>query len=72
MASKCDAVSDPDRLEAIRAAARRRGLPYREISAATRLGLEDLVRDFFRLAGARDSLPALSAATGPGPAVSES
>ncbi len=58
VASKCDAVSDPSRLDSIRAAAARRGMPYREISAATRLGLEDLVRDFFRLAGARAALPA--------------
>ena len=62
VASKCDAVSDPARLESIRAAASRRGIPYREISAATRLGLEDLVRDFFRLAGAREAPPALAPA----------
>ncbi len=62
VASKCDAVSDPDRVASIRAAASRRGIPYREISAATRLGLEDLVRDFFRLAGAREPLPAPAAA----------
>ncbi len=72
VASKCDAVSDPDRLESIRAAARRRGLSYREISAATRLGLEDLVRDFFRLAGTRESIPAVSPVAGPHPAVPES
>ncbi|MEO8192058.1 MAG: GTPase ObgE [Acidobacteriota bacterium] len=62
VASKCDAISDPDRVASIRAAAARRGIPYREVSAATRLGLEDLVRDFFRLAGAREPLPAPVAA----------
>ncbi len=51
VASKCDAVSDPARLDSIREAARRRGLPYREASAATRRGTDELVGDFFRLAG---------------------
>ena len=50
-ASKCDAISDPARLESIRAAAERRGLPFLEISAATRRGLDELVGLFFRLAG---------------------
>ncbi len=71
VASKCDAVSDPERLESIRAAASRRGIPYREISAATRLGLEDLVRDFFRLGGPREAPPVLTPAE-PGSAVHES
>ena len=47
VASKCDAVSDPERLASIRAAAARRGLPYFEVSAATRTGLKPLVDHFF-------------------------
>ncbi|HKD11908.1 MAG TPA: GTPase ObgE [Thermoanaerobaculia bacterium] len=47
VASKCDAVSDPGRLASIREAARRRGLPFFEISAATRTGLKPLVDSFF-------------------------
>ena len=50
VASKCDAVSDPGRLESIRSAAARRGLPYFEISAVTGAGLGELVREFFRSA----------------------
>ena len=46
-ASKCDAVSDPERLASIRAAALRRGLPVLEISAATGAGLKDLVGFLF-------------------------
>src|SRR5215472_16971347 len=48
VASKCDAVSDPGRLASIREAARRRGLPFFEISAATRTGLKPLVDAFFQ------------------------
>jgi GTPase len=51
VASKCDAVSDPARLESIRRAAERRGLPYFEISAVTGAGLGGLVRYFFRAVG---------------------
>jgi hypothetical protein len=47
VASKVDAVSDPARLDSIRAAAERRGLPYFEISSATRKGLKPLVNFFF-------------------------
>ena len=47
VASKCDAVSDPERLASIRRAAARRGLPYFEVSAATRAGLKPLVDHFF-------------------------
>jgi GTPase len=47
VASKCDAVSDPARLESIRAAAEQRGLPFFEISAATHAGLPELVRHLF-------------------------
>ncbi len=47
VASKCDAVSDPARLESIRAAADRRGLPLFEISAATHAGLPQLVQHLF-------------------------
>jgi GTP-binding protein len=48
VASKCDAIDDPARLESIRRAAERRGLPAFEISAVTGAGLGDLVRYFFR------------------------
>jgi GTPase len=48
VASKTDAVSDPERLESIRVAAASRGLPFFEISAATRKGLDRLVRHFFQ------------------------
>ena len=48
VASKCDAVSEPERLSSIRAAAERRGLPYFEISAATHAGLPELVQHLFR------------------------
>jgi GTP-binding protein len=47
-ASKCDAVSDPSRLESIREAARRRGLPFFETSAATGAGVRQLVHYFFQ------------------------
>ncbi len=47
VASKADAVSDPARLESIREAAHRRGLPFFEISSATHRGLESLVNAFF-------------------------
>jgi GTP-binding protein len=47
-ASKCDAVSDPERIESIRKAALRRGLPFLEISAATGMGLKELVSLLFR------------------------
>ncbi|HJW14104.1 MAG TPA: GTPase ObgE [Thermoanaerobaculia bacterium] len=58
VASKCDAVSDPARLESIRRAADRRGLPYFEISAVTGAGLSGLVRYFFRaVAEARSGFP---------------
>jgi GTP-binding protein len=47
VASKCDAVSDPERLASIQSAAERRGLPYLEISAATGKGLKELVGHLF-------------------------
>jgi GTP-binding protein len=53
VASKCDAVSDPARLASIRAAALARGLPYFEISSATRKGLKPLVNYFFESLGKR-------------------
>ena len=53
-ASKCDAVSDPARLESIRQAALSRGLPFFEISAATGAGVRKLVQHFFRAVGNRD------------------
>jgi len=64
VASKVDAVSDPARLDSIREAARRRGLPFFEVSAATRRGTEELVAAFFRLAG-----PSPAPAEEPGPEV---
>jgi GTP-binding protein len=57
VASKCDAVSDPERLASIRAAATKRGLPYLEISAATHAGLPELVAHLFHEA---QSPPALA------------
>jgi GTP-binding protein len=48
VASKSDAVSDPERLESIRRAADVRGLPFFEVSAATRKGLDRLVHFFFQ------------------------
>lgn len=52
VASKTDAVSDPERLASIRRAGQLRGLPYFEVSAVTRAGLPELVHHFFRtLAG---------------------
>jgi GTPase len=48
VASKCDAVSESARLESIRGAAARRGLPFFGISAATGAGLAELIRYFFR------------------------
>jgi len=46
-ASKCDAVSDPERLASIRRAAEKRGLPYFEVSAVSGKGLKELVGFFF-------------------------
>src|ERR1700693_1799207 len=60
VATKCDAVSDPDRKESIRLAGERRGLPYFEISAVTGAGLKDLVHHFFRAVaeqGSRSQVP---------------
>jgi GTP-binding protein len=51
VASKCDAVSSPERLQSIRAAAQRRDLPYFEISAVTRKGLKPLTDYFFAAVG---------------------
>jgi len=47
VASKVDAVSDRERLESIRRAAEARGLPFFEVSAVTRKGLDRLVHYFF-------------------------
>ncbi len=52
VASKCDAVSDPARVESIRRAAGRRGLPFFEISAATHAGLPELVAHLFHAVAA--------------------
>jgi GTP-binding protein len=48
VASKMDAVSDPERPESIARAAAKRGLPYFEISAVTHRGLEALTHHFFQ------------------------
>ena len=47
VASKCDALSGPERRDSIRRAAQRRGLPCLEISAATGAGLRELVGFLF-------------------------
>jgi GTPase len=47
VASKMDAVSDPERPASIARAAAARGLPFFEISAVTHRGLEPLTRSFF-------------------------
>jgi GTP-binding protein len=47
VASKCDALSGPERRDSIRRAAERRSLPYLEISAATGAGLKELVGFLF-------------------------
>ena len=57
VASKTDAVSDPARLDSIRAAAGRRGLPFFEISAVTGAGLGDLIRYFFRAVAEAERQP---------------
>jgi len=57
VASKCDAISDPERLASIREAAQRRRLPFLEISAATHQGLGPLVHEMFRLAGRSETPP---------------
>lgn len=48
VASKMDAAN-PERLSSIRAAAKRRGLPFLEISAAARKGLKPLIDALFAL-----------------------
>ena len=55
VASKIDAAN-PERLASIESAARRRGLPFRAISAATRAGIPELVHALFELGKA----PAMS------------
>ncbi len=57
VASKMDAVSDPERPESIARAAAARGLPFFEVSAVTHRGLEPLTHHFFQ-AVARESVPA--------------
>src|SRR5215813_12741589 len=49
VASKIDAVSDPARVESIREAARRRGLPFLPVSAVTHSGLKELTDSFFQM-----------------------
>ena len=48
VASKCDAVSDPERLESIRRAADRRSLPFLAISSVTGAGIRQLVNTLFQ------------------------
>jgi GTP-binding protein len=64
VASKADAVSDPARLESIREAARRRGLPFFEISSATHKGLDKLVSALFR-ESSKFSVPGSKSESGP-------
>jgi GTP-binding protein len=63
VASKSDAVSDPARLEGIRDAASRRGLPFFEISAVTHAGLPALVGHLFLTVG---EAPSEAPSAGPG------
>jgi len=58
VASKCDAVSDPERLGDVRRAAERRGLPYFEISAVTHRGLKELIGYLFEAVGHVDTAAA--------------
>ena len=51
VASKTDAVSDPERVASIRRAAERRSLPFLEISAATGAGLKELIGFLFHEVG---------------------
>ena len=51
VASKTDAVSDPERLAGIRAAAARRGAPFFAVSAATHAGLQELTNFLFESVG---------------------
>jgi GTPase len=70
VASKADAVSDPNRVTSIRAAAQRRGLPFLAISAATGAGLKELVGFLFHeVAEALSGTP--PAAGAPEPVVGE-
>jgi len=48
VASKMDAVSDPDRPGSIERAAAARGLPFLAVSAVTHDGLQPLIQHFFR------------------------
>ncbi len=52
VATKLDALDEPERLERLRAAAAERGVGFLPISAATGRGLPDLVRSFATLARA--------------------
>ena len=57
VASKMDAVSDPERPRSIARAAAARSLPFFEVSAVTHRGLEPLTHHFFQ-AVAREAVPA--------------
>jgi GTP-binding protein len=60
VATKLDALDDPARLDALRAAAAARGLPFAEISSVSGQGLAALVglmRERVELAGAREDAP---------------
>jgi GTP-binding protein len=54
VASKCDAVSDPNRLESIRRAADRRSVPFLAISSVTGAGVRELVNSLFQGTEVRD------------------
>jgi GTPase len=69
VASKRDAVSDPDRIDSIRRAAERRGLPFLEISAATGAGLKELIGFLFHeVSEAASTAPAAPGGDAPAPA----
>ena len=57
VASKVDAVSASERVDSIRAAAERRGLPFLAISAATGAGLKELVGFLFHEFAAAPPVP---------------
>jgi GTP-binding protein len=57
VASKSDAISDPERLESIRRAAGRRNLPFLAISAVTGAGIPQLIGALFRGVETSDRSP---------------
>jgi hypothetical protein len=57
VATKIDALDDPARRDALAGEARRRGVPFHAISAATGAGLAELVQAFARAVLDRDERP---------------